>query len=111
MSTTSFSRAQTTKQSKQTIFPVGGLLKSEVKQIAAELKLNSVLARKESMGICFVGKRRNFSDFLKDYVADSKPGHFVDLQGNVVGHHKGFYAYTIGQRASLSIGTTARYVF
>lgn len=82
---------------KHSMFPLGDYLKSSVKQIAKEADLNLVAEKKESMGICFIGKRE-FQDFISEYIPD-KPGNFVDLDsGQVVGQHKGFHHWTVGQR-------------
>ena len=82
-------------------FPVGELLKSDLRNIAMELNLQ-VHDKKDSTGICFIGERR-FSDFLKDYVA-AKQGPMVTTNGDTIGRHKGIAFYTIGQRQGLGIG-------
>ncbi|XP_014438065.1 mitochondrial tRNA-specific 2-thiouridylase 1 isoform X2 [Tupaia chinensis] len=85
---------------RRTIFPLGGLTKDFVKKIAAENKLHHVLQKKESMGICFVGKR-NFEHFLLQYL-QPRPGRFVSIEdGRVLGTHKGWFLYTLGQRARI----------
>lgn len=67
-------------------FPVGGLAKTEVRRIAAEHGL-STARRKDSVGICFVGKR-DFGSFLDDYI-ESEPGKIVNVDdGGVVGVHQ-----------------------
>lgn len=79
------------------MFPIGNLYKSEVKQIASEIGLNKIAEKKESMGICFIGKR-NFKEFILEYI-DPKPGEFVDCEtGKLIGTHDGFHCYTLGQR-------------
>jgi tRNA (5-methylaminomethyl-2-thiouridylate)-methyltransferase len=92
---------------QRTLFPVGGLLKSDVKKVAQEAGITRVLRNKEeSTGICFVGQRR-FDTFLAQYL-DRRVGHFYDLDQYVQGHHaplgqhQGHYFYTIGQRAKIS---------
>lgn len=86
----------------KTIFPLGTLTKPEVRQIAAELNLESVATKKDSTGICFIGER-NFRQFLSNYLP-SKDGDIVDIDtGNVVGRHVGVLYYTIGQRKGLNI--------
>ena len=83
------------------IFPLGDLNKTEVREIAK--KHNLVTAgRKESMGICFVG-RVGIKDFLSQYVSE-KPGKIIDQNGKVVGEHEGAIYYTIGQRHGLDVG-------
>ena len=85
-----------------TIFPIGDMLKSDVKKLAAEKGLDNAY-KKESMGVCFVGEV-GIKDFLKQYV-ESEPGEIVDAEiGKVVGMHEGAIFYTIGQRKGLNIG-------
>jgi len=86
---------------KRVIFPLGGMQKGEVKAMALRHNL-SVATKKESMGICFIGKR-NFKEFLHGYIEFST-GDFETLDGTVVGQHDGFPFYTIGQRKGLGIG-------
>lgn len=84
-----------------TMFPVGSMLKKDVKQMAIDIGLESIAQKRESTGICFIGKRK-FSDFMSDYVAPS-PGDFVHIEtGKIVGHHQGVHNYTIGQGILLS---------
>ncbi|XP_027810417.1 mitochondrial tRNA-specific 2-thiouridylase 1 isoform X3 [Marmota flaviventris] len=86
---------------RRTIFPLGGLTKDFVKKIAAENRLHHVLQKKESMGICFVGKR-NFEHFILQYL-QPRPGKFISIEDNsVLGTHKGWFLYTLGQRAKIS---------
>lgn len=81
---------------RRTMFPVGTLLKSDVKRLAIAAGLGSIAQKKESMGICFVGKRP-FKEFISKYIAP-KRGTFVDIEtGNVIGEHDGFHNFTIGQ--------------
>ena len=89
------------EQLKQALFPVGGLLKGEVRQIAREAGL-PVFAKKDSTGICFIGERR-FKQFLQQYLP-AKPGDMVTEDGEVMGRHDGLMYYTIGQRKGLGIG-------
>ncbi|XP_064139441.1 mitochondrial tRNA-specific 2-thiouridylase 1 isoform X7 [Loxodonta africana] len=86
---------------RRTIFPLGGLTKEFVKKIAAENRLHHVLQKKESMGICFVGKR-NFENFILQYL-QPRPGNFISIEDNkVLGAHQGWFLYTLGQRARIS---------
>lgn len=81
---------------RRTMFPIGNLLKSEVKGLAVDAGLGAIAQKKESMGICFVGKR-SFKDFISEYIAP-KPGTFVDIEtGKVIGEHNGIHNFTIGQ--------------
>lgn len=83
-------------------FPIGHLPKPEVRQIAAEFGLKTA-EKKDSQGICFIGKVR-MEDFLRTYVEDS-PGKIVDLEGKVLGEHRGLHLYTLGQRKGLRVAS------
>jgi tRNA-specific 2-thiouridylase len=83
------------------LFPLGGLLKSEVREIAKKINLKTAL-KKDSTGICFIGERP-FRDFLSQYIKSSK-GRFIDLEGHFLGDHEGLPFYTIGQRKGLGVG-------
>ncbi|XP_017531070.1 mitochondrial tRNA-specific 2-thiouridylase 1 isoform X4 [Manis javanica] len=85
---------------RRTLFPLGGLTKDFVKKIAAENRLHHVLQKKESMGICFIGKR-NFERFILQYL-QPQPGKFISIEDSkVLGTHKGWFLYTLGQRAKI----------
>ncbi|MCX7543938.1 tRNA 2-thiouridine(34) synthase MnmA [Marinicella gelatinilytica] len=88
-------------QLARSLFPVGELDKSEVRDKAAELGL-SVHDKKDSTGICFIGEKR-FQTFLSQYLKPN-PGDIVSPEGTVVGQHNGLMYYTIGQRQGLGIG-------
>ncbi len=84
------------------IFPLADLNKEEIREIAKEANI-PVANKKDSTGICFIGKR-NFPDFISNYL-EEKPGKIVDEQsGEVVGDHRGALFYTIGQRKGLNLG-------
>jgi tRNA-specific 2-thiouridylase len=88
-------------QVSKLMFPIGDLLKSEVRIIAAEQKLPSS-QRKDSQGICFLGKI-NYNDFIERYLGQ-KEGLIVELEtGNILGKHHGFWFHTIGQRKGLGL--------
>ena len=88
---------------QSTLFPIGNLKKSEVRAIAESLELDTVMKKKDSTGICFIGER-NFKEFLQNYLP-SKDGKIVDIDTlEVVGNHIGVLYYTIGQRKGLGIG-------
>lgn len=89
------------KALQKTLFPLGDLTKPEVRKIAKEQKLVTA-SKKESMGVCFVGKV-GIKDFLSHYVK-TKPGKIIDQDNNVVGEHEGAIFYTIGQRHGLNTG-------
>lgn len=83
------------------MFPVGGLTKAEIRQIARENGL-PVSEKKDSTGVCFIGER-NFKQFLSGYLP-AQPGDMVTPRGEVVGRHDGLMYYTLGQRRGLGIG-------
>ncbi|CAG8571100.1 16390_t:CDS:10 [Funneliformis caledonium] len=87
---------------QRVLFPVGDLHKQQVKSIARDANLITCNKR-ESMGICFVGKKRKFSEFLEQYVV-SKPGNIMTLDGIVIGQHRGLFSYTIGQCVRIHYG-------
>ncbi|RCH80890.1 hypothetical protein CU098_006857 [Rhizopus stolonifer] len=91
---------------RRTIFPLGHLQsKNQTKELAHTFGLGFLTAKKESMGICFVGQKRRFDKFLEQYI-DQPPGPVVDLDGNLIGEHQGLYAYTIGQASRISNGSS-----
>ncbi|KAI9319082.1 tRNA methyl transferase [Dichotomocladium elegans] len=84
---------------RRTLFPLGAFEKQKVKAIARQMDLH-VSSKRESMGICFVGQRRHFADFLAEYI-DQPPGPAVDWHGHPIGKHRGLFAYTIGQASGI----------
>jgi len=86
------------------LFPVGGLLKSQVREIAELFEL-PVAKKKDSTGICFIGERK-FREFLRNYFGNQE-GDIVTADGRVVGRHIGLMYYTIGQKKGLGIGGRA----
>ncbi len=90
-----------TSQLSNVLFPLGGLKKPQVREIAVKIGL-SVAHKKDSTGICFIGER-NFKKFLSEYLP-AQPGDITDADGNVVGRHDGLMYYTLGQRRGLGIG-------
>lgn len=87
---------------KHTLFPLGEYTKPEVRKLAAKFGLITA-KKKESMGICFVGKV-GIKDFLLYELGPQKPGDIIDETGKVLGHHEGAIFYTIGQRHGLDVG-------
>jgi tRNA-specific 2-thiouridylase len=85
------------------LFPLASLTKEDVRKIAAEAAL-PVARKKESQDICFV-TQKNYQAFLSERVQDLKPGPISDMQGNVLGEHRGIIFYTIGQRGGLGISS------
>ena len=95
----------TENELKHVLFPLGDLLKSEVREIAREAGL-SVTDKKDSQGICFVGNVE-VREFLKRRLVE-KPGEVVDIAGNVIGKHKGVAFYTIGERGGWELDSNAQ---
>lgn len=85
----------------KTLFPIGELTKPQVRELASRYKL-ATAAKKESMGICFVGSV-GIKEFLQQYVT-AEPGAILDQNGTTVGEHDGAIFYTIGQRHGLNVG-------
>lgn len=119
----------TQAQLSKALFPIGELLKPEVRAIAKKAGL-ATAEKKDSQGLCFIGKV-HLPDFLQqrlepkkgkvievqadasvfkngisvdELVAETEPYHFLPEQGEVVGEHNGAHFYTIGQRRGLNLG-------
>lgn len=89
-------------QVSRLIFPLGGLLKDEVRKLALEASLPSA-RRKDSQGICFLGKI-NYNDFIRRFLGE-RPGLVVEMEtGKIIGQHRGYWFHTIGQRKGLGLG-------
>ncbi len=87
---------------EKTLFPLDSLKKSEVKSIAKDMGLG-LEEKKESMGICFIGKRK-FSTFIDKYIKPIE-GPIIDYEtSREISRHNGLSKYTIGQRKGISIG-------
>ncbi|KAF4135878.1 tRNA methyl transferase [Phytophthora infestans] len=87
------------------LFPLGGMRKTEVRQIAESEGLCTA-TKKDSVGICFIGKR-NFADFIHQYI-QRQDGYFYTVGGEKMHPHHGFTAYTVGQGARLQ-GMSAKW--
>ncbi|MEO7364359.1 MAG: tRNA 2-thiouridine(34) synthase MnmA [Candidatus Saccharimonadales bacterium] len=87
---------------RRTLMPIGDLQKSEVRQLATELGL-ATADKKDSQGICFVGKV-GIKDFLLAELGEQPHGAIVEQSGKVIGEHDGALFYTIGQRHGLDVG-------
>ena len=86
---------------ERTLFPVGEMLKPEVKALAEKVGL-AVAHKPESMGVCFVGEA-NMRDFLSEFI-ETKPGEIRELESNeLLGTHDGAIFYTLGQRHGLNL--------
>jgi len=93
--------ALTAEQVNASVFPVGDLLKTNVRKIAASQGFANA-RKKDSTGICFIGERR-YSNFLENYVKP-QPGNIISASGQIIGRHKGLMFYTVGQRQGLGVG-------
>lgn len=83
------------------MFPIGGLMKQEVREIASRAGLPSA-RRKDSQGICFLGKI-NYNDFVRRFLGE-REGAIIELEtGKKVGTHRGYWFHTIGQRKGLGL--------
>ena len=92
----------TQEQLAHTLFPLGGLEKKQVRDIAEKAGLvNS--NKPDSQDICFVPDGK-YAEFIKKFTgAEISCGNFTDMNGNILGEHKGIINYTIGQRKGLGI--------
>lgn len=98
---TDFLAQITYAQVSKLMFPVGSLMKNDVRAIAHKVGMPSA-HRRDSQGICFLGKV-NYVDFLRKYIGE-KEGNIVELEtGKILGKHKGFWFHTIGQRKGLGL--------
>ena len=86
---------------KNVLFPIGDLVKPEVRKIADDLNLVTA-KKKDSTGICFIGER-NYQKFISNYLKPN-PGDIIDIDTmKVIGTHSGLMNYTIGQRRNVGI--------
>jgi tRNA-specific 2-thiouridylase len=92
------------RQLASAVFPLGDLLKTEVRRLAADAGL-PVAAKKDSTGICFIGER-DFREFLASYLP-ARAGEIRTPNGECVGEHTGAMFYTTGQRSGLHVGGRA----
>lgn len=84
-----------------TLFPVGDIPKTKVREIAEQIQLPNA-KKPDSQGICFVGEI-DVNAFIEAFVGDN-PGNIINTDGEILGSHRGLYFYTIGQRKGLGIG-------
>ena len=98
---TYFLNQLTEEQLSKVMFPIGGMEKSKVRELAAKANL-ATATKKDSTGICFIGER-NFKEFLSGFLPAQK-GNMETMDGEIVGRHDGLMYYTIGQRHGLGIG-------
>lgn len=100
----------TQEQLSKTLFPLGNMLKSNVRTVAEENNLPSA-SSKESQDVCFIKAPMNTKTYIEQFT-EPKEGSFVHYQtGEKLGTHNGFYSYTIGQRKGIGVAyTEALYV-
>ena len=88
-------------QLSRALFPIGAYTKAEVRELAQQFNLPTK-SRKDSQGICFLGKIR-YQDFVEAYLGE-QPGDIVEIEtGEVLGRHRGLWFHTIGQRRGLGL--------
>ncbi len=89
-------------QLSRAMFPIGKYTKEEIRQFANQFNL-ATKTRKDSQGICFLGKIK-FNEFVKHHLGEID-GDIINIDdGKKLGEHKGYYFYTIGQRSGLRLG-------
>ncbi len=94
--------SMTQEQLAHTMFPLGAMKKSEVREFAAQNGFINA-SKPDSQDICFVPDG-DYSTFLERYTGKKyEPGNFIDVEGNVLGTHRGTVCYTVGQRKGLGI--------
>lgn len=98
---TYFLHALSSEQLSHALFPLADLTKKEVREIAKEHNL-PVSDKKDSTGICFIGKQK-FDEFITKHLK-AIPGDIIDENGKVLGTHKGLICYTRGQRKGIGLG-------
>lgn len=98
---TYFLHTLSSEQLSQSLFPLSDITKKEVREIAKEYNL-PVSDKKDSTGICFIGKQK-FDEFITQHLK-AIPGDIIDESGKVLGIHKGLICYTIGQRKGIGLG-------
>ncbi len=92
----------TQEQLQYTLMPIGGSQKEVIRKIAEQIDIN-ISKKPDSQEICFIPDN-DYSGFIQRETAKTYPaGNFVDLDGNVLGKHKGIIYYTVGQRKGLGI--------
>ncbi len=84
------------------IFPLGNMIKEDVKKIASNIEvLKSFAKQKESSEICFV--ENTYLDILEDHIKIDLPGDVINQQGEIIGKHRGYMHYTIGKRKGFTL--------
>jgi tRNA-specific 2-thiouridylase len=95
--------AMTQEQLSRALFPLGGLRKSTVREIAKNQGFVNA-DKHDSQDICFVRDGNDYAGFIEQYTGKKyEEGDFIDMNGNILGKHKGLIRYTIGQRKGLGL--------
>lgn len=96
------------QQVSRALFPLGKYTKAQVRDLAAQYDL-ATQKRRDSQGLCFLGQIK-FADFIRQHLGEL-PGEIIHVDGGeVLGEHKGYYYYTIGQRQGLGLSGGPWYV-
>ncbi len=93
----------TQRQLSRTLLPLGDYTKDEIRRMADDIGLEVVASKPDSQEICFIPDNDYVGFIERNIEKKIRPGHFVDLHGNILGEHKGIINYTIGQRKGLGI--------
>ena len=92
----------TQEQLARTLMPVGAYTKEQIRELAKKISLK-VASKPDSQEICFI-PANDYAKFIDEHTDKELPaGNFVDLDGNVLGRHKGITHYTVGQRKGLGL--------
>jgi len=100
------------KYLKYWLTPLGDYTKQEIREIAIEHKMGFLAHRKESMGICFIGKE-GYQQFIKNHRPQNikiEQGNIIDQQNTILGTHNGIPYYTIGQKKGLCLNDSKKVV-
>ena len=89
---------------KKLLLPLGKLTKEEVRAMAVKFR-SKVATKRDSSGICFI--KSDFKSFFEENLkkSEKRRGEFVDLEGNVLGHHDGVHNFTLGQRRGMKVAS------
>lgn len=94
--------AMTQEQLAHTLFPLGAIHKTQVREIATQQGFQNA-KKHDSQDICFVPNGK-YAEFIEEYTGKCyPPGNFIDVGGHVLGHHNGIIRYTVGQRKGLGV--------
>lgn len=91
----------TQEQLKKTLFPIGDYEKPAIRQIASNIDYVTS-TKPDSQDICFIPDN-DYGKFLETQIPEIIPGDFLDIEGNIIGKHRGIIYYTVGQRKNLGI--------